>query len=376
MESSCLEFTAIRGVQAGAAYYVIMCPLKQLPRLVSADDEDLPPELRAQRVVNAARVPAIARYIHANPREYVLPSLCASVDGEMTFVAAGAEGPLRSVGRLRIGLSANILINDGQHRRAALEEVLKECPTMGDETVSIVIYADRGLRRSQQMFADLNAHAVRPTKSLRLLYDHRDGMAELVRHVIESIPLFRDFTALDASSVPSRSMKLFTLSGLHQATAELLGKPMTGTPGTVDAEVACRFWTAVIAQMPDWQAVARHDAIAAELRRDYVHAHAVTIHAIGVAGRSLLECHASDWEGRLKSLREVDWSRANRKLWEGRALVGGKVNKSRTNVLLISNVLLRAMGAALTAEGGRVELAHAAAHAPAHSDPALRAGVA
>jgi len=172
MDGNSLEFTAIRGVQAGSAYYVIMVPLKVVPRLFKFDDEAMPAELRAQRVLNKARVPAIANYITNNPTEYILSSLCASIDGEIAFEAAAQDGPLRKVGQLRIDMGATILINDGQHRRAAIEDAVRERPTMGDETISVVVFADRGLKRSQQMFADLNIHAVRPTKSIKLLYDH------------------------------------------------------------------------------------------------------------------------------------------------------------------------------------------------------------
>src|SRR5215469_7703498 len=98
MEANSYDFTAIRGVQAGAAYYVIMVPLKVVPRLFRFDDEAVPAALRAQRVLNRARVPAIARYITENSSEYILSALCASVDGEMEFEAAAGEGPLRAVG--------------------------------------------------------------------------------------------------------------------------------------------------------------------------------------------------------------------------------------------------------------------------------------
>src|SRR6187401_2459499 len=102
MDGNSLEFTAIRGVQAGSAYYVIMVPLRVVPRLFKFDDEGMPAELRAQRVLNKARVPAIASYITNNASEYILSSLCASVDGEITFEPAAQDGPLRKVGQLRI----------------------------------------------------------------------------------------------------------------------------------------------------------------------------------------------------------------------------------------------------------------------------------
>lgn len=363
MEANHFEFAAIRGIQAGAAYYVIMCPLRQLARLLRFDDEALPADLRAQRVLNKARVPVIARYVAENPREYILSALCASVDGDLEFVPAAAEGPLRAVGKLRIGMSATLLINDGQHRRAALEEAVRERPLLGDETVSIVVFADRGLARSQQMFADLNSHALRPTKSIRLLYDHRDAMAGLVRRVVEGVPLLRDFTSLDTSSISNRSLKLFTLSSLHQATVELLGRPATGRSKPAMASTAIAFWGAVVDAMPDWQAVARRDVAASELRRETVHAHGVAVQAIGHAGRELLRVvpDPEGWRGRLPAIGRVNWSRSNRNLWEGRALLAGRVNKSRSSVLLIGNVLLRAMDLPLTAEGEAAERAYRAA---------------
>jgi DNA sulfur modification protein DndB len=358
MESNSYQFTAIRGIQAGTAYYVVMVPLKMVPRLFRFDDEVVPAALRAQRVLNKTRVPGIARYITENPHEYILSSLCASVDGEIEFEAAAGSGALRAVGTLRIAMSATILINDGQHRRAAIEEAMRERPLLGDETISIVVFADRGLKRSQQMFADLNIHAVRPTRSIKLLYNHRDALAGLCREIVSAIPLFRDFTDLENTSISNRSLKLFTLSSIHQATAELIGKPRGGKISSADCELAVEFWTKVIENMPDWQRVGTRDVASAELRRDYIHAHGIAVQAIGIAGAQLVQAHSKDWQKRLAKLRQIDWSRANRQLWDGRALVAGKVNKSKNNVILVSNVILRAFGLPLSAESERIERLH------------------
>jgi DNA sulfur modification protein DndB len=355
MESNTYDFTAIRGIQAGAAYYVIMVPLKIVPRLFRFDDDAMPAELRAQRVLNAARVPAIARYITNNANEYILSSLCVSVDGEMEFEPANQDGPLRAVGRLKISMSATILVNDGQHRRAAIEEALRERPLLGDETISVVVFADRGLKRSQQMFADLNIHAVRPTKSIKLLYNHRDTLAGLTREVIATVPLFRDFTDLEHTSISNRSLKLFTLSSLHQATGLLIAKSKDMKVDETDRKRAVGFWAEVIRNMPDWQRVQTRDVVSAELRRDYIHAHGVAVQAIAQAGAELIAAHPRDWAKRLSKLRDIDWSRANRDLWDGRALVAGKVNKSKNNVVLVTNVVRHALGVALPDEAKRIE---------------------
>src|SRR5579875_3018970 len=80
-------FPATRGVQAGREYYVTMCPLRLIPRLFVFDEEELVAELRAQRTLNKARVPEIARYIVDNPTGYVFSALTASVDAAVSFEA-------------------------------------------------------------------------------------------------------------------------------------------------------------------------------------------------------------------------------------------------------------------------------------------------
>jgi DNA sulfur modification protein DndB len=67
-------FPAIRGVQAGREYYVSMCPMRLLPKLFRFDDEELVPELRAQRSLNKARIPDISRYIIGNKESYTFSS--------------------------------------------------------------------------------------------------------------------------------------------------------------------------------------------------------------------------------------------------------------------------------------------------------------
>jgi DNA sulfur modification protein DndB len=358
MEPYAFEFTAIRGVQAGSAYYVALCPLKLVPQLFRFHDESMPAQLRAQRVLNRARVPTIARYIADHPHEYILSSLCASVDGEIEFEPAAANGPLRSVGRLRISMLATLLLNDGQHRRAAIEEVLRERPYLGDESISVVLFVDRGLGRSQQMFADLNIHAVRPSKSLGVLYNHRDPLARLTREVIAAVPVLREFTELEKTAPPTRSLKLFSLSSLYQATAELVGKMRDARVSEVERDIAIAFWQEIVSNMPDWLSVQRREVTAAELRRDYVHAHGIVLHALGIAGAQLISLYPRDWIPRLREIAMIDWSRANKDLWEGRALIGGRINKARNNVVLVSNVICRALGIPPTAEGERIENLH------------------
>src|ERR1041384_448216 len=194
-------FPALKGIQAGRKYYVAMCPLKLLPRLFLFDEPSLPPQLRAQRSLNTARVPDIARYVLDNQNDYAFSAITASVDGEVRFEPANLGDGTTDLGRLVVSMSARFLINDGQHRRAAIEMVLEEQPELGDETISVVFYLDTDLHRSQQLFADLNKHAVRPTKSIGLLYDLRDPLANLARNLVEKMVYFKGLTDLEKTTI-------------------------------------------------------------------------------------------------------------------------------------------------------------------------------
>ena len=348
-------FSALRGVQAGREYFVAMCPLQLIPKIFLFDEDEIPPELKAQRSLNRARVPEIAQYLVENPKEYVFSSITASIDGDIQFQSLEDGGPHGDVGQLIVPMTAKFIINDGQHRRAAIEEALKERPEISDETISVVFFVDAKLQRSQQMFADLNKHAVRPTKSLGILYDLRDPLSHLARDLMTKVPVFKGLTETAKTTISNRSFKLFTLSSIYQGTKALLNKPKKGRLSPQEETLATAFWTEVGKHIPEWQLAQEKKVSSAELRRDFIHAHGIALHALGIAGNALIAAEPKRWKERLKSLNKVDWSRSNTKLWEGRAMIGGRVSKAHNNVVLTSAALKRALDIPLSPEEQRVE---------------------
>ncbi|MDG6909772.1 MAG: DNA sulfur modification protein DndB [Nitrososphaerota archaeon] len=364
-EGGSYVFPAVRGIQAGREFFVAMCPMRLVPRIFSFDDKDIPPEMRAQRVLNKARVPEITRYIVNNPHAFVFSSITASIDRRVRFDPNdGSRGPSQ-IGKLSVPMAARILINDGQHRRAAIEEALRERPSLGEETISVVFFQDAGLKRSQQMFADLNKHAVRPTRSLGILYDHEEPFAVLARDLVEHVPLFKGITELEKTSISNRSPKLFTLSTIYQATKALLGGETRKSPPTPDeAALATEYWNDLPRHVLDWQRAIDGDANFAELRRFQVHAHGVALHALGRAGGSLVRSYPKKWKQHLSKLDDIDWHRTNSDLWEGRALMGGHVSKAAMNVTLTANLLKSFLGLPLDAAEQRAETAFLRGHKP------------
>jgi DNA sulfur modification protein DndB len=116
MDSFNYTFPAMRGVQARREYFVAMCPLRLVTKLFLFDEQEIPPELRAQRILNRGRIPAITRYIVDNPDNYVFSAITVSIDGELEFQPSD-NGRLRNIGQLTVPLSARFVVNDGQHRR-------------------------------------------------------------------------------------------------------------------------------------------------------------------------------------------------------------------------------------------------------------------
>src|SRR5690554_1744088 len=150
----CYSFPAVRGIQAGKAYYVAQIPYGSLVKLFVFDEEEVPAELRAQRTLNENRAKGIAKYMLENPSEYILPALTASVSADMFFEPSAVPGANERVGMLHIPVESTLLINDGQHRRKGIEIALEENPKLAQETAAVTIFFDEGLVRSQQIFAD------------------------------------------------------------------------------------------------------------------------------------------------------------------------------------------------------------------------------
>ncbi len=342
-------FPAIRGVQARREYYVSMCPLRLVPKVFLFNEEELVPELRAQRILNRARLPEMTQYLLANRDNYVFSALTASIDGQVSFEPISGPGRADRIGQLRVPMDSQFVINDGQHRRAAIENALREDPELADESIAIVFFIDRGLERCQQMFADLNRHAVRPSTSLGILYDHRDDRARLVRMLLPRCPFLRDVVEMERSTLAIRSRKLFTLSSIYTATNALMAG-FENSSAEERAELAARYWNEVAQQFPDWEKVRRRDIQAAEVRRDFIHSHGIVLQALGRAGNVLLREKDRSLSHRLKKLGKVDWSRSNAKLWEGRALVAGRVSKADNNLVLTTNIVKQALGLPLTPE--------------------------
>src|SRR5438270_756354 len=121
MDAFHFTLPAVRGVQAGREYFVAMCPLRLVPRLFPLEGNHLRQELQLQRILNKSRIPEMVRYLTGHPKSYILSSLTASINAKVAFESVSGSEGTAVLGHLKVPMTAQLLLHDGLHRRAAIE---------------------------------------------------------------------------------------------------------------------------------------------------------------------------------------------------------------------------------------------------------------
>lgn len=343
LSSASFVFPAVKGIQAKREYFTSMVPLEAIPKIFQFVDEQLPPEIRAQRILNRARIPEIRDYILENPDDYVFSSITVSVDGVMEFIPLNEDEPL--LGHITISMSAKFLINDGQHRQAAIAEAIKKNPELKNEHISVVFYRDEGLAHSQQMFSDLNRYAIRPTKSINILFNSREESSIVAKRVINTVNVFQDVTEKEHTSISNRSKALFTLSAICSGTEALLKDLDLGLEEKCN--LAIHFWEQVSQYIPFWKAVKNGQAKSSDVRKNTICTLSITLNAIGAGGNQIIQRYPDTWERHLCHLAHIDWSKTN-PVWENLVFIHGKVATNRASqramATYIENIMTEEIG--------------------------------
>lgn len=337
----CYRFPVVRGVQAGKEYYIAMVPLKMLTKLFPADDEFVLPEYRAQRKLNETRIPEIRDYILKNRDSYVFSALAASIDGNFVF-NGNVDG---NTGILEVSMDARFLINDGQHRKAAILEAINNDETLKEETISVVLYSDQGLTRSQQMFTDLNKHAVKTSNSISELYDSRDKLAVETRKLVAGNEFLNEYVDKERDILGKFSSALFTLNTFYTANKRILKREKCDNEFS---EFIRMYWEAVTKHMMPWNDLVSKEISKIELRERYIASQAIVIQAFGKVGAYIFEKRLTDIDELLAPIEKINWKRSS-EVWKGRVIrADGRLSTSNDSITLIANTIKRTIKVPLT----------------------------
>ena len=337
-------------------YFACLMNLSSIPKMFTFQDWiEFRPEDREQRVLNRKRVPEISRYITENEDGYLFSSITASYQCEVNFRPSAGE---ENLGLLEMDFDkANFVINDGQHRCAAIAHALDQNPELGDESISVLLFPYETRERVQQMFSDLNRNVAKTSKSLDILYDKRDPLSAVTLEVCEKVDAFQGMVEKDSNSLPIRSAKLFTLASLYDANSELVGD-VQDDDDTIQSKIstAVEFWNELTKHLPQWMKIKRGDLRALEFRQESISSHSVVVRALGAVGGDLLKLHKDDWRQMLNGLDNVDWTKKNRD-WEGVCIVANSVVSNRQARSATKAYLKYKVGLALT-EAEAKSIAH------------------
>lgn len=336
------SFPAVKGIQANKYYYIAMVPLKYIVKIFPEPTEYVPPEYRAQRRLNEQRIPEIKNYILENRDTYIFSSLTASIDGKFSF-----NEIQNNVGILQVDMEAKILINDGQHRRAAIAQALVEDCSLEDETISVVFFEDQGLANSQQMFSDLNMNAQKSSNSINTCFETRDELAVLTKKIVSNIPFLAKYTDFEKDNLGKNSSKLFTLYNLYRVNKLILRKEEVNKE---NSRFLFDFWKAVVKNLPEWEALEKKEITKRDLRENYITTLGVTLLSFSRLGIWIYDNDSQDVDQYLSKFKDIDWSRSN-SLWKNRMIRSdGKIINNRDAMILTGNALKKILGMPLTKE--------------------------
>lgn len=335
-----LSFTAIKGIQANRVYYTAMWSYGLMSKITVFEDGAADAFSTIQRKLNESRIPEMKEYILRNRDTYVFSAITASIDKDVEFTPSS---PGSNVGTLTVPMDARFVVNDGQHRRKAIMEALKDAPELAEETIPVVFFVNVNTQRSQQMFADLNGKGVKTGRAINTLFDHRNHFANITRELVRGSEIFRKATDYQKTSLSKRSKHLFTYSGISSAVNELMKGSVSTEDVHHDIGVAREFFNALAACFPQWGQVADERLSAAEVREASIASSGVVLHAFGRIGNHLLTHHADDWKRYVARIKEINFEREHPD-WQGRVIIEDKISKSSQSILKASAYIKRKIG--------------------------------
>jgi DNA sulfur modification protein DndB len=306
-----------------------------------------------QRQINKSRIPKIADYLVRYSDDYILPPIIASIDGDVRFVPLSEQKENLQIGMLYVPESADMIINDGQHRCAAIKHAVERRPDLKLETLGVVFYIDRGIKRARQMFSDLNGHPIRTNRNITTTFDSRPYLSAVTKYTIDRCAVLRDRVELFASSCAPGSPRIFTISALDRAHGLLL-KDLMSQDLAKDAEICTRFWGVLGSCLPKVADLVAGQTTAQYIKETYFYPYSIALQGLAVCVNQLIKERPKTWERDLMAVGRLDWRRLNSQ-WEGRAMNAGRLTTGGNHPILTRNLIKRELKLQLSDEERRVE---------------------
>lgn len=298
-----------------------------------------------------------------------------------------------NVGILEIEDDVMMFVADGQHRREAIKQALRQDSSIGMQHVPVVFVPFKKNGQVRQLFSDLNLNAKPVSKTQGLAFETRDPIVVATKQVAADVLLFRGPPSrvnMESNSLSTRSPYVVSMNTLKNAHAEvfsaLYGKPLkdvasvsplSGIKGLRPGDARVRtvsaplvdFWEFVIGHLPPWQEVIDGTKKPGEIREGelaeaddetdvpsdsasrpekdpwggYVFAYGIGWQSIALAAAALIRFDPVNWKQMLgESLDQVDWHKGPH--WNGISMVGTRVNNTGPGIRATAGYILERGG--------------------------------
>ena len=344
-------FYALDSSMAGIDAHVIIMTMKQVVDYVtyasdlydpSAIDEKgkvIDPLQSFQRNITPNRPKIIADYLRKE-LHFLPPIICiAAPDG----VTVGDYDTVTVAARSLAAL-------DGQHRYAGIASLLASADGGPDsdfakESLPIVILpSDISIEDRQQIFADVNRNPKTVSKSLNILFDHRDPFAIISQAMVDSLGEMIDLTR---TAPTAKSSNVASLSNLYNLAvnfgAQSPSKHGSGIREGLTSDNVLSTCLAVVEALPSFDRMkSGHDTYAA-CRASFICYSSTMFQAIGLAlSHVLKKWSIESYANATAQLMAVTpWDIAN-PIWHHEqtpVVVAGKIGTRKENVSAAAAVL-------------------------------------
>jgi len=358
---------AVRANLGQTDFYSVVLTFGEAARLIQYVEDidawtpETPSELKLQRKLNITRVEKEMVPYLLGAEDHFYSALTVEIRTALT-----PKGP-RSLdwvsdrvfpggveyGRLTLDGTESLYALDGQHRLKSIEIALREKPELAGEHIAAIMVPFVNISQSQTLFSDLNRYARNPSRSISLLFAHRDPIAKISKTLATKVPILKDRVNMESTSLSVNTGHFITLSTLYETVKSQLPPTWASTPSDKEVEARIskqiKMWSSLVEAVTQWKSVQEESEHPAYLRQRFINMHGVGQRAIINAAAKLREESPRGWQKKISALSSIDWQITNPE-WQNVAVQGGRVNNTSTSVKLLSAAVAKKLGLTIDPE--------------------------
>jgi DNA sulfur modification protein DndB len=340
----------------GSDFYCSVLTYGEAARLIQFVEEvddwgsDTDPESKTQRKLNVGRVERemvpylldVEDHFYSALTVEVRPPIRDDGSNGVPFISTGPEIPGgMTFGQVVLDGTETLYALDGQHRLKSIQLAIRRRPELAREQIGVIFVPFRSQRHSQLLFSDLNRYAKSPSKSISLLFSHRDPIVAIAKGLVERVEFLKDRVEYESTSLAKHTPNVVTLSTLYEMTKAFV-RERDGVPPEEEVERQVGIWNALVDVIPPWSQVVKRDEHPSYLRGRFLPMQGVCQQAIALAVAPIFR-KSSQPARALAPLRRVDWRITNSE-WQGIAVQGRHISNTSTTVRNLAGLLSMKLG--------------------------------